>query len=175
MLSLELFQKFFLLELIAGRLAHLLLALVKHHLLDHCPRLAVEIAQFAVFGSDLGGVDLGRRRDDMLPPFHLVGLVEVDAYLLALGNGFEGPGGVIDEDGSGKVAIDDGVLALDCNPELALGDLHVEVPALVVSRNGNGEIHILDGLGPLVGQLGLLGSLSGALLGVQLCAFGRRR
>lgn len=82
MLLLELRQRIQLLLLVARRLPHLLLALVKHHLLDHAARLAVQVAQLAVFGLDLGHVDLGRRRHDVLPPLHLVDLVKVDVDLL---------------------------------------------------------------------------------------------
>jgi hypothetical protein len=75
MLLLELLQEVQLLLLVAGGLAGLLLALVEHHLLDHAPCLSVEVAELAVLGLDLAGVDLGRRGDDMGPPLELVLLV----------------------------------------------------------------------------------------------------
>lgn len=87
MLLLELLQQLELLLLVACRLASLLLPLVKHHLLDHAARLAVEVAQLAVLGLDLGGVDFGGVCDDVGPPFELVDFVEVD------GDFFLGRGG----------------------------------------------------------------------------------
>lgn len=83
MLLLKSLQHLHLLLLLARRLAHLLLPLVVHHLLHHRARLPVQIAQLAVLRRDLGRVDLGRRRDDMRPPFHLVHFVHVDADFLA--------------------------------------------------------------------------------------------
>ena len=96
MLLLELLQHLHLLLLIARGLAHLLLPLIIHHLLYHGPRLAVQIAELAVLGRDLGGVDLRRRSHNMRPPFHLVGLVEVDVEFFAVGRSFERPGGFVD-------------------------------------------------------------------------------
>lgn len=105
MLVLELLQDVQLLLLVARRLAHLLLALVEHHLLDHAAGLAVQIAEVAVLGLDLGGVDLGCGGHDVGPPLELVDLVQVDADLLAGGDRLEGPGGVIDADGVREVAL----------------------------------------------------------------------
>lgn len=105
MLSHKLLEQILLLLLIAGGLVHLLLALVVHHLLDHAAGLAVKVAELAVLGLDLGRVDLGGRSHDVGPPFHLVGLVEVDAEFLTRGGGFEGPGAVVDEDGMGEGAL----------------------------------------------------------------------
>lgn len=105
MLVLELLQDVQLLLLVARRLAHLLLALVEHHLLDHAAGLAVQIAEVAVLGLDLGGVDLGRGGHDVGPPLELVDLVQVDADLLAGGDRLEGPGGVIDADRVREVAL----------------------------------------------------------------------
>ncbi|KAK5631590.1 hypothetical protein RRF57_007304 [Xylaria bambusicola] len=75
MLRLEFLEDVSLLLVIRGREAHLLLALVVHHLLDHAARLAVEVGQLAVLGLDLGDVDLGGACDDVGPPLHLVRLV----------------------------------------------------------------------------------------------------
>jgi hypothetical protein len=91
MLRLELLQHIHLLLIITARQSCLLLTLVIHHLLHHTPRLAVQVAQAAILGRDLGGVDLGCRRDDVRPPFHLVGLVEVDGEFLARAGGLERP------------------------------------------------------------------------------------
>jgi hypothetical protein len=102
---LELLQEVQLLLLVAGGLAGLLLPLVEHHLLDHAPRLSVEVAELAVLRLDLAGVDLGRRSDDMGPPLQLVLLVEVHLNVLAGGRGREGPCGVVDADGVGELAL----------------------------------------------------------------------
>lgn len=92
----ELLQHVLLLLLIAALATRLLLALVIHHLLDHTAGLAVQVAELAVLGRDLGRVDLGCGRHDVRPPFHLVAFVEVDAqFFLARGQGFEGPGAVV--------------------------------------------------------------------------------
>lgn len=74
-LLLELLEYIQLLLLVARGLAGLLLALVEHHLLHHSSCFAVEVAELAVLGGDLAGVDLGRRGDDVRPPLHLVRLV----------------------------------------------------------------------------------------------------
>jgi hypothetical protein len=87
----SLFQHFHLLLLLAIRPAHFLHSLIIHHLLDHTPRLPVQIAQLAILGGYLARVNLGRRCHDVRPPFHLVGFVEVDADLFARGDGFERP------------------------------------------------------------------------------------
>lgn len=105
-LLLELLENVQLLLLVACWLALLLLLLVIHHLLDHTACLAVEIAQLAVLGRDLGGIDLGRRGNDVSPPFHLVHLVEMDGdFLFRSGGGGERPGGLIDTDGVGQFAL----------------------------------------------------------------------
>ena len=195
MLFLELLQQVQLLLLVARGLAHLLLPLIEHHLLDHAPRLAVQIAQVAVLGLDLARVDLGRAGDDVGPPLQLVRLVEVDLDVLARGGGGERPGGVVDADGVGELAllgdqlcllgrtcsasntrrrlrgrryVDDGRLALDAHPQGIARDVDVQVLALVFSLNRHGDVEVLDGLVPLVGQGGLLGLLLCLLLGVEL-------
>jgi hypothetical protein len=104
-LLLELLQDIRLLLLVAGRLALLLLPLIKHHLLDHAACLAVQVAQLAVLGLYLGGVDLGRGGDDVRPPLHLVYFVEVDGDFFVGADGGEGPGGVVDADGVREVAL----------------------------------------------------------------------
>lgn len=72
-----------LLLLIRARKTHLLLLLVVHHLFDHGSGVAVQVTEFAVFGSNFGRVDLGSVLDDMGPPFHLVDFVEMDGEFLA--------------------------------------------------------------------------------------------
>ena len=94
MTLLELLQHVQLGLLLARRLPHLLLPLVKHHLLDHAPGLAVQVPELAVLGLDLGGVEEARGVGrDGGPPLLLVGLVEVDGDVFAGGGGLEGPGG----------------------------------------------------------------------------------
>ena len=106
MLRLEALQHLHLLLILARRLTHLLLALIIHHLLDHAPRLAIQIAEFAVLGRDLRDVDLGRRGDDMGPPFHLVDLVEMDGdFFAGVRQRFERPGGFVGVDFFGEVAL----------------------------------------------------------------------
>ena len=83
MLLHKLLQHILLLLLIARRLTHFLLTLIIHHLLDHCARRAVQVAEFAVLGLDLGRVDFGRRRHDVGPPFHLVDFFQVDGEFFA--------------------------------------------------------------------------------------------
>jgi hypothetical protein len=82
MLRLELAHNLRFLLLVAARLASLFLPLIVHHLLDHPSRLAVQVTELAVFGRNLADVDPRRRRHDVLPPFHLVRLRELDAQLL---------------------------------------------------------------------------------------------
>jgi hypothetical protein len=106
MLLLELPHNILLLLLITVRLPRLLLPLIIHHLLDHPARLAVQIAQLAVFRRYLADVDARGAGHDVLPPLHLVGLRELDAeFLGAGGESFEGPGRVVEEDGVGEGAL----------------------------------------------------------------------
>ena len=184
MLLLELLQDFGLLLLVAGRLALLLLPLVVHHLLHHAPRLSVEVAQLAVLGLDLGGIDLGRSGDNVGPPLKRVDLVEVDGDLRAGAGRGQRPGGVVDADGVGELALEDalaqavgrhgsavthleyGLLALDAGLDGIACNVDVKVLALVLGVDGDGDVEVLDGLVPLVGQRGLLCLLSCAGLGV---------
>lgn len=166
MLFLEFLQYVQLLLFVAGRLAHLLLALVEHHLLDHATGLAVQVAEVAVLGLDLGGVDFGRGGDDVGPPLHLVDLVEMQADFLAAGDGLEGPGGVVDVDGVGEVALDDGGLALDGDAQACPGEVDIQVAAFVLCVYGHGDVHVLDGLRPSIGQGGLLGVLARLCIGI---------
>lgn len=106
MLLLEFLEDIHLLLLVRGRQASLLLSLVKHHLLNHAPGLAVEIGELGVFGLDLGDVDGGCAGNDVCPPLHLVDLVEVDFYALgAVGVGGQGPSRVVDADRMGEIAL----------------------------------------------------------------------
>lgn len=83
MLSLELLQNIRLPLLITSHPTCLLLPLIIHHLLDHRPRLAVQIAQARILRGDLADVDLRRTRHDMRPPLHLIHLVQMNRHLLA--------------------------------------------------------------------------------------------
>ena len=85
MLFLKLLQHVHLPLLLARWLALLLLPLVIHHLLHHSPRLTIQVTQLRVLRHDLGDVDFRRGGYNMRPPFHLVGLVEVDADLFLRG------------------------------------------------------------------------------------------
>lgn len=97
MFRLKLAQNLHLLLLLTTRLPHLLLPLIIHHLLDHRPRLPVQIAQVRVLGRDLAHVDLGSCGYHVRPPVHLVDFVEVDGNFFAGGcwGGFERPGGFV--------------------------------------------------------------------------------
>ncbi len=64
----ELLQHLLLLGLLAGGQAHLLLALVPHHLLHRLPRLRIQIRQLGVLRLHLLRVDLGLALQDALPP-----------------------------------------------------------------------------------------------------------
>ena len=68
-------------------------------------RLAVQIPQFGVLGLDLGGVDFGGGGDDVGPPVCLGHFVEMDGDFFARGDGFEGPGGFVDVNFVGEVAL----------------------------------------------------------------------
>lgn len=106
MLILELLQNVCLFLLVGRGQTLLLLALVKHHLLDHAARLAVKVRQLGVFGLDLGHVNLGGGGHDMGPPLHLVDLVEVNFDRLgSVRVGGERPGRVVDENSMGQVAL----------------------------------------------------------------------
>lgn len=172
MLLLKLLQHLHLLLVVTARQSHLLLPLVVHHLLHHAPRLSVQIAELAVLRRNLRRVDLGRSRDDVRPPLHLVGLVEVDRQFLAVLGGFERPGGFIDDDvvrkGALKVStvvsmlfpgttyVNERLLAFDASLEAGLGDLHIKVFAFDVGRNRRGDIEIANSLGPFVREFALL-------------------
>ena len=51
------------------------------------------------------------------------------------------------------------ILALDGGLEVRLGELNIEVAALVLCVDRDGHVHVLDGLRPLVGQRGLFSIL----------------
>lgn len=75
MLILKLLHEIRLLLLIATHAPRLLLALIIHHLLNHTPRLAIEVAQFRVLRTDLSHVDSWRTGHDMRPPIHFIDLI----------------------------------------------------------------------------------------------------
>jgi hypothetical protein len=180
-LLLELLHNILLLLLIAVRLPGLLLPLIIHHLLDHPARLTIQIAQLAVFRRNLADVDARGAGHDVLPPLHLVGLGELDAeFLGAGGQGFEGPGGVVEEDGVGEGALWGGscvrakrakltrlsfmiqtylnncLLPSDPSLDAVLLDHNIEILALEVSWDFDRDLKVSDGLGPFVRQLALL-------------------
>lgn len=59
----------------------------------------------------------------------------------------------------GETHINHGLLALDAGLEAGLLDVDYEVAALQVAGHAEGNIEVGDGLGPLVGQGGLLRGL----------------
>jgi hypothetical protein len=67
-----------LLLLVTRGQTHLLLSIVKHHLLHHCPCVTIQIAQLRVLWRELRRVDLGVLCEDVGPPFGCVGLFQVD-------------------------------------------------------------------------------------------------
>lgn len=107
MLRLKLLQDLPLPLLITRQPAHLLLPLIIHHLLDHGPRLAIQIAQLGRLRRDLAHINLGRGRHNMRPPFYLVDFVEVQGNFFSGGLGccFEGPAGFVYDDGVGEFAL----------------------------------------------------------------------
>jgi len=105
MLLHKLLQQLVLLTLVTRRLSLPLHLLVVHHLLHHPSRLAVQLRQLAVLWCDLGRVDLGRGGDDVGPPIRAGGFGEVDGDFFTGRCCFEGPGGLVDLDGVGEVAL----------------------------------------------------------------------
>ena len=106
MLGLEFLQQVHLLLVVTGRLPHLLLPLIIHHLFHHAAGLPVQVAQFGILRHNFRGINrVGRITRYTRPPFHFVRLVQVYADLLLLGfrrgrfdggwcgGGFKGPGG----------------------------------------------------------------------------------
>lgn len=75
MFRLKLLQNIRLLLIIARHPACLLLALIIHHLLNHAPRLTIEVAQLRVLRANLRYVDCWSASHDMRPPFHSVNFV----------------------------------------------------------------------------------------------------
>jgi hypothetical protein len=71
--------------------------------------------------------------------------------------------------------INEGLLALDARLESVPADLDVQVLALVLGLDADGDVDVLDGLVPLVRQRGLLGLLLCERLGVGLFALLRGR
>ena len=108
MLRLKLLQHLHLLLFLTRRLPHFLHPLIVHHLLNHPPRLPIQITQLAILGLNLAGIDGRSARHDVGPPFHLVDLVEVDGDFFTDGRRFERPGGFVDFDFFGEVALKGG-------------------------------------------------------------------
>lgn len=66
--------------------------------------------------------------------------------------------------------IDEWLLALDACLQRISADFDVQVLALVLCFDADGDVDVLDSLVPLVGQGGLLSAFSCARLGVCLLA-----
>jgi hypothetical protein len=105
MLLHKLLQQLVLLTLVTRRLPLPLHLLVVHHLLHHPPCLAVQLRQLTVLWCDLSRVNLGCGGDDVGPPVRAGGFGEVDGDFFTGGCCFEGPGGLVDLDGVGEVAL----------------------------------------------------------------------
>ena len=105
MLLLKLLQHLHFLLILTRWLPHLLLPLIIHHLLDHAPRLAIQVTQLAILRLDLAGIDRWGVGDDVRPPFHLVDFVEVQGDFFAGGSGFERPCGLVGFDFFWEIAL----------------------------------------------------------------------
>ena len=107
MLLLKPLQNLPLLRLLTTNPTSLLLLLLNHHLLNHRPRLSIQITQVRRLGRDLGHVDSRRRGHHVRPPVHLVDFVEVqgDFFTGGVRCCFEGPGGFGCVDGVGEGAL----------------------------------------------------------------------
>lgn len=167
-------QHLHLLLFVAGRLAHLLLPLIIHHLLDHSPCLAIQIAQLAVLGRDLARIDRRRACNYMCPPLHLVDLFEVYAELFAGRGRLQRPCWLVEIDGmrqwplalnqhlfcvrwgGWRPYLNDWLLSLDASFQAGLCDLHVKVLALEVGWHDGCDVHVCDCLYPFIWQLALL-------------------
>lgn len=73
--------------------------------------------------------------------------------------------------GGGETDVYDGRLPFNADLQFRLRHDDVEVFAFDRGRHGHGDVDVLDRLRPFVGQLGLLGGLSGFELVVFLRAF----
>mmetsp|Transcript_25487 Transcript_25487/g.43507 ORF Transcript_25487/g.43507 Transcript_25487/m.43507 type:complete len:160 (-) Transcript_25487:237-716(-) len=103
MTPLKLLQYLMLLRLLARRQPQRLLPLIVHHLLHRLSRLAVQIAQLRIFRLDFANVDFGISRTDGIPPFGLIVFLEGEDEFIAV---FDGPEGVVDDDGVGEGIVD---------------------------------------------------------------------
>ncbi len=162
---LHLAQNLLVLLLLRRGQAHLLLPLVVHHFLHHRARLAVQIAQRAVLGLELGRVNLwipnahhlhqGVRKAENprsepaaaahLPPLVALGLGEVDAQLAVL----QIPRRVLHFDALVQLTVHDGV-ALEHHLEAVRleGHRHVALEAALGQRQC--QRHLFQRLRPLV-------------------------
>lgn len=160
MRSLELLESLLLFELIGSWLAHLSLLVVEHHLLHHTSRLAVQIAELAVLRLYLFGVDLGVMSEDVLPPLHLVSLLEVNLYSLLV---LEGPCAIFELDLLAELTGQDGFLSLESDAELLLLEDDGEIATARALGNGDEDVNVSKLLLPCVWEGGLLCGLAIAI------------
>lgn len=150
MLTHELLEYVLLLLLLAVRLPLPLHLLIIHHLLDHAPRLAIQVAQLAVLRCDLRGVDFGRVGYDVCPPVRPGRLLQVNADVFAGLCGLERPRAVVGEDGVGCVAVDEGFLAFDGDFEMGFLEFDDEVARFEVAGYRYCDISFSERLCPFV-------------------------
>lgn len=107
MLIHESLQQTLLLHFVAGRQSHLLLSLIKHHLLNRGASVSVQIAQFAVLWLHFLRVDLGMVLDRILPPFLIVqfGQRQNDKSSRRANAFVDGPSAIFRLDFLGEVAV----------------------------------------------------------------------
>ena len=120
MLRHKLLHHILLLYLITRREPHLLLPLIKHHLLNATPSFRVQIRQFAALWFNLLSVNLGFPFHTALPPLHLVLLCQEHRYDLLI---LDVPEAVVRLDSIEELSIDDWFLSFETNFQTVLLDL----------------------------------------------------
>ena len=107
MFLLKLLQNIPLLLLITRQPTHLLLSLIIHHLLNHRPRLTIQITQRRRLRRNLTNVDFRRPHNNMRPPLHLIHFIQMnDDFLARWGRSrFQCPGTFVRDDRVGEIAL----------------------------------------------------------------------
>ena len=138
MLGHELFQNVLLLHFVCGGQAHLLLALVEHHLLDDASGLSIKVGQLRVLGLDLASVDVGVALDDRAPPRLLVLLGQRQLQeALALLVSLDAPQTVTLLHLLVEGTVNDQGLALQAHLQVALLDIDSKLLARSTLRDGD--------------------------------------